>query len=116
MTRVAQRAGAVAALLAVLVGGLWVLGAEVAGTTNAAVVLVGIWFAAVGAAVLLTGSRLPALRMTLRVAFVAATVVLTGAGAYTSLHETTVNERLEYGMPASKVAPQAVDDLLAPQP
>lgn len=115
MTRVVASGAAAVGLIAVLLSGLWFLGAVVAQTTNSSVALVGAWFIVVGVAVLLGTRRRPALSWALRGTFVLTTVALLAAGAYTSLHETTVNERLESGPPASRVAPAAVDDLLAPQ-
>ncbi|WP_354698081.1 hypothetical protein DSM112329_03745 [Paraconexibacter sp. AEG42_29] len=116
MSRLLAAVAAIAALLAVLAGGIWLFGAVVAGSTAAAVVLVGAWFAVVGLATEAATRRRSSLRMVLRIAFVTTTVVLLGAGAYTSTHETTVNEALDTGPPASRAAPAAVDDLLAPQP
>lgn len=116
MRRAALIVAAAAGLVAALLAGLWFLGAVVAQTTNGSIALVGVWFATVGAAVLLGTRHRSDLRRPLRVTFVAATGALLAAGAYTSLHETTVNERLESGAPASQIAPAAVDDLLAPQP
>lgn len=116
MTRLTGQAGAAAGLLAVLAAGIWFLGAVVAWSTNSAVVLTGLWFVLLGAGILILDRRRPALRWVLRGTFVATTVALLTVGAYTSLHETTVNETLETGTPASRAAPAQVDDLLAPQP
>ena len=115
MTRVATSVGAAAALVVVLVAGVWFFGAEVAATTDGAVLLTGAWFAVVGAVLLLLVRRRPSVRGPLIGTFVVTTVVLMAAGAYTTMHETTVDEPLVTGTPASEVAPAAVDDLLAPQ-
>lgn len=108
---------AAALLLAALVGGGWVLGAFVAWSTASAVVLTGLWFGAVGLAAEVAGRRRArSLRPALRVTYALTTAALLAAGAYTSLHETTVDEQLDTGAPASRVlAPATADDLLAPQ-
>lgn len=112
-----MRTLAAAVLLVVaLAAGTWWLGAEVAATTNAAIALTALWFAVVGAAALVLSRGRRTQRRVLLATHLAVTAALLGVGAYTSLHETTIDERLESGRPASKVLPaEEADALLAPQ-
>ena len=113
-----RRTQALAALTIVAALGLgtWWLGAEVAGTTRAAMALTAAWFAAIGVAALLIARRRRELRLALGGTYLAVLIALLAATAWTS-RETIVDEKLDTGVPASEAVPEsAVDDLLAPQP
>ncbi len=114
-------AGAAAALavVAALVVGLWFWAGVVAPGYDASIALGVAWFLAVSVLVAVIAKRRPELRLVLRGTFLAAAAVTLSAFAWTSLRETEVNERLDSGTPASRIAPEQrpdVDDLLAPQP
>lgn len=107
------------ALLAALAVGLWFWAGVVAPGYDSAIALGVAWFIAVSVAAGAVAKRLPQLRRALRTTFLAATVLTVAAFAWTSLRETEVDEPLETGTPASRLAPEErpdVDDLLAPQP
>ena len=106
-------------MLAVLAAGLWFWAGVVAPGYDTAIALGVTWFVVVSLAVGRVGRHRPGLRTVLRGTFLAATAVTLAAFYWTSIRETTVDERLETGTPASRLAPQErpdVDDLLAPQP
>lgn len=114
-------AGSVAALtvLVALALGLWLWAGVVAPGYDSSIALGVAWFGAVAVLGGRVAERHPELRLVLRATFLSATAVTLGAFWWTSLRETEVNERLETGTPASRLAPEQrpeVDDLLAPQP
>ena len=113
----ALRQVAVALADVVLLGlGVWCLGAEVAETTRAAVGLTAGWFVLVGLGCLLVARRVRELRVAVLGAFGTAVVTL-GVLSVVTTRETTVDERLDEGRPASEIVSKpAADDLLAPQP
>jgi len=111
-------AAALAVLLALAVG-LWFWAGVVAPGYDASIALGVAWFVVVSVLAGGIAKRRPELRLVLRATFLGATAVTLGAFGWTSLRETEVNERLETGTPASRLAPEQrpeVDDLLAPQP
>ena len=99
--------------------GLWFWAGVVAPGYDASIALGVAWFVAVSVLAGRIAKRRPELRLVLRATFLAATALTLAAFGWTSLRETQVDERLETGTPASRLAPEqrpAVDDLLAPQP
>jgi hypothetical protein len=123
VSRVALNAAAVLGVLALLVAGGYLWGAVVAPGFWTAVFLVVAWFLVVGTLTARLSRRRPDLRIALRGTYAAAAVTVLLVGYLTSVRQTTVDEQLVTGTPASQ-APAAgdpaapapdVDDLLAPQ-
>lgn len=116
MTRVA---GALAVAVALLAG-LWLFSAVLAPGYDSAIALGVAWFVVVGAVTTRVARRRPDLKLAVRGAFVVSAVAAVAGFALTSVRETTVNERLETGKPASSLTDaerrEALpDDPLAPQ-
>ena len=102
-----------------LVVGLWFWAGVVAPGYDTSIALGVAWFVVVSVLAGRIAKRRPDLRRVLRGAFLGATALTLAAFGWTSLRETQVDERLETGTPASRLAPEqrpAVDDLRAPQP
>lgn len=137
MTRVLQQAGAIAGVLLAIVLGAWFWGAVVAPGFWTAVACVVAWFLVIGTLTARLGRRRPSLKRALRLTYFATAAAAVSVGWWTSVRETTVDETVVTGVPASRLppaeldalAPQggaagvtpgeaapSVDDLLAPQP
>ena len=125
MTRAARQAAAVLGVLVLLVAGGWLWGAVVAPGFWSAIGLVVAWFLVVGTLTTRLSRRRPDLRTALRGTYAAAAITVLVVGYLTSVRETTVDEPLVTGTPASQ-APAApaggsavpasdAEDLLAPQ-
>lgn len=132
MTRAAARLGTVLGVLAALLLGGWFWGAVVAPGYWSAIAAIIAWFLAVGTLTARLARRAPGLRWALRGTYLVAAVAAVATGLLTSVRETTVDEPLVTGVPASRLAPSpgagdplppqgseprrpTVDDLLAPQ-
>ncbi len=125
MSRGALNVAAVLGVLVLLVVGVYVLGAVIAPGFWTAVAFVVAWFLVVGTITARLGRRRPDLRLALRGTYAAAAVAALVVGLTTSVRETTVDEPLVTGTPASQAPAAApggaaapapdVDDLLAPQ-
>ncbi len=114
----ARVAGATAVVV-VLAAGLWFWAGVVAPGYFESIAAGVIWFVVVSVAVGRIGKRQPAVRRAMRWTFSAATVATLAVAYWTSVRETRVDEPLETGVPASRLAPDqapAVGNLLAPQP
>lgn len=112
---------AVAAVLLVLVGGLWFWAGVVAPGYWSAVVLGVLWCVAVSVAAGRAGKALPSVKRTLRVTSILALAALAAGSYWTSVRETTVDEPIVQGAPASSLSPEELaqelgEDPLAPQP
>lgn len=121
MTRLAPHLVAVLALVAALAAGLWFWAAVVAPGYRSAIALGVAWCVLVAVVAGRVGRRQPRVRSTLRVASVACSAALAAAFAWTSIRETTVDEVVVRGAPASSLSPQEREDALgadplAPQP
>ena len=108
------------AVVAALVAGLWFFSGVVAPGYDSAIALGVGWFVVVGALTTLVARRRPDLRLAARGAFVVCAVAAV-AGFLTSVRETTVDEPIEMGRPASSLTEderrEALPaDPLAPQP
>lgn len=125
MTRAALQLATALGVLALLVAGGWLWGAVVAPGFWTAVALVVAWFLVVGTLTARLARRRPDLRLALRGTYAAAALAALALGYLTSVRETTVDEPLVTGVPASRApavpaggsaapAPD-VEDLLAPQ-
>lgn len=117
MTRVA---GAVAVAVA-LVAGVWFFSGVVAPGYASAIVLGVAWFVVVGAVTNRIARRRPELRLAVRGAFAVCAVAAVAGFFLTSVRETTVDEQIETGRPASSLSEderrEALPaDPLAPQP
>lgn len=125
MTRAVRQGAAVLGVLALLVAGGWLWGAVVAPGFWTAVGLLVAWFLVVGTITSRLARRRPDLRLALRGTYATAAVAALVVGYLTSVRETTVDEPLVTGTPASQApaspaggsaapGPDA-EDLLAPQ-
>ncbi len=122
MRLVARNLAAALAVLALLAAGSWLWGALVAPGFWTAIGAVVVWFLVVGTLTARLARRKPELRLALRGTYLAAAAATLLVGYLTAVRETTVDEPLVTGVPASQApagggaapAPD-VDDLLAPQ-
>ena len=115
------RAAAALAVVVALIAGLWFFSGVVAPGYDSAIALGVGWFVVVGAVTTRVARRRPDLRLAARGAFVACAAVAVAGFFLTSVRETTVDERIETGRPASSLTEderrEALPaDPLAPQP
>jgi predicted PurR-regulated permease PerM len=121
MSRLAPHVAAVAAVVLALAGGLWLWAGAVAPGYRSSIALGIAWCVLVLVVAGRIGRRLPDLRRTLRVTTLACAAVLIVGTYLTSIRETTVDEPLVQGAPASsldaaELEREVGDDPLAPQP
>lgn len=122
MRRVAPHVAAAAAVVLAIVGGLWLWTGVVAPGYWSAIVLGVAWCVLVSVAAGRAGRRLPHVRRTLRASFFACAALLVAGFYVTSVRETTVDEVVVKGSPASSLSESEREralqgtDPLAPQP
>lgn len=104
------------AVVAALAAGVWFLGAVVAATTQAAILLGIAWFVVCCLVSVAIGRARPELRAWLAGTLVACAAAGTFGFWWTTIRETEVNETVATGIPASRVGSLGTGDPLAPQP
>ena len=116
-----KHVAAAAAVVCALLAGLWFWGGVVAPGYWSTVALCACWCVVVSVAAGKAGKALPAVKRTLRVTFLVAAAALAAGSYWTSVRETTVDEPVVEGAPASTLSPAELaqelgGDPLAPQP
>lgn len=113
----AARLLAVPAVVATLALGVWFWAGVVAPGYWSAIVFGTLWFVACSVIFGRVGKARPELRVPVRATYIACCALSIAGFYWTSLRDTTVNEDVVKGVPASELprAPSAVDPL-APQP
>ena len=120
MSRAGLHVAAVVAVVVALLGGLWLWSGVIAPGYRSAIALGVAWCVAVSVVAGRAGRRLPRVRRTLRVATLACSAGLVAAAVFTSVRETTVDEAVVQGAPASSLGREELErevgaDPLAPQ-
>lgn len=115
------RAATALAVVAAVVAGLWLFSGVIAPGYDSAIALGVGWFVVVGAVTTRLARRRPDLRLAARGAFALCAVAAVAGFFLTSVRETTVDERIETGRPASSLTEDERRDALpadplAPQP
>lgn len=121
MSRIASHVAAVLAVVLALAGGLWLWAGAVAPGYRSAIALGVAWCVLVAFAAGRAGKALPSLQRTLRATSLACVALLVVGFYATSIRETTVDEMVEQGAPASSLSEAEREaelggDPLAPQP
>ena len=103
-TPIPLRILAVPAVVAVLLAGLWLFASVVFSSYYGSIVAGTVWFVVAGVTMSRLSKRRPSLRPWVRGAVVLTSLTAAFLFYWTSIRETTVNEQVVAGMPASQLA------------